>query len=432
MRLRTTTVLLLITFAVCGVHAQDSWSAHTRAGEYAFARGDLERAEAEFQAALEIAQQLPAGDRRLETSLENLARLSEHESDFDRAQSLYQLQLAAEEMRVGEEDPVLLDTLLAVARAAQPSGDVPTVQESLTRYTQIAETTGKADPGRWWRALAILARTETIQEHHESALRWQRRAVEVLDDDRGATETERADAIETLARMELVAGEGRRAEMLLVKVAQLRTAEDEADATADTMASGAAVAFGAGEPVTAERLAMRALNAAPNAEAELMARRVLADISWVRVGRGTDDLAVLLAAATEDEELVRARDRLRSLNVLENGENRETLTRLVQVEALRGHPGEAARWQQQVLALALADGNALAARQDLVTLLAAAGELDEALAENAAILADLEAQHGAADPRLLPVLEQRLELLIRAGHKKEAKKVRKRVKKLAR
>ena len=133
MRLRTTTVLLLITFAVCGVHAQDSWSAHTRAGEYAFARGDLERAEAEFQAALEIAQQLPAGDRRLETSLENLARLSEHESDFDRAQSLYQLQLAAEEMRVGEEDPVLLDTLLAVISENSSRFDVWCVAHRILR-----------------------------------------------------------------------------------------------------------------------------------------------------------------------------------------------------------------------------------------------------------------------------------------------------------
>jgi len=429
---RATAFLVLALMITSAAAAQGDWATHTRTGEYAFAQGDIERAEAEFQAALEIVQQLPAGDRRLETSLENLARLSEHESDFNRAQALYQLQLAAQEMRLGEEDPDLLDTLLAVARTAQPSGDVPTVQESLTRYAQIAETTGKADPGRWWHALVMLARTETIQEHHDNALRWQRRAVEVLEDDRGATETERADAIETLASMELVAGEGQRAEMLLVRVAALRTSEDEADATADTMARGAAAAFGAGEPVTAERLAMRALNATPNAEAELMARRVLADISWIRVGRGTDDLAILLAAAGDDEELVRARDRLRSLTVFENGENRETLVRLVQVETLRGYPGEAAKWQRQVLDLSLADGSDLAARRDLVTLLAAAGELEEALAENAAILADLEAQHGATDPQLLPVLEQRLELLTRAGNKKEAKKVRKRIKKLAR
>ena len=67
-----------------------------------------------------------------------------------------------------------------------------------------------------------------------------------------------------------------------------------------------------------------------------------------------------------------------------------------------------------------------------MTLLAAAGDYDEALAVNAAVLAEMEAQYGADDPRLLPVLEQRLEVLTSAGQKKQAKKIRKRIKKLAR
>ena len=69
--------LVLVVGITAG--AQGSWSAHTSTGEYAFARGDIDRAESEFRAALEIAQGLPAGDRRLETSLENLARLYEHQ-----------------------------------------------------------------------------------------------------------------------------------------------------------------------------------------------------------------------------------------------------------------------------------------------------------------------------------------------------------------
>ena len=99
--------------------AQDSWTAHTNVGEYAFARGDLERAESEFRAALEIAQRLPAGDRRLETSLQNLARLYEHESDFDRAQPLYQLLLAAKEHRLGTEHPDLLNVAEKKPQTAQ-------------------------------------------------------------------------------------------------------------------------------------------------------------------------------------------------------------------------------------------------------------------------------------------------------------------------
>jgi len=237
--------------------------------------------------------------------------------------------------------------------------------------------------------------------------------------------------------MELSAGEGRRAEMALVQLATLRQEEDEADAMARTMAEGSAAAFAAGEFETAERLAMRTLNADPEAETELTARTVLADVSWARVNRGTDDLTVLLAAAGDDEELHRADNRLRALAVLEDDRNPKTLQRQVQVEALRGQPAEAARRQRELLVIideedGPASAAALAARSDLVTLLAAAGEYDEALTENAAVLAAMEAQYGADDPRLLPVLEQQRDVLTAAGQRKQAKKVGKRMKKLAR
>ncbi len=429
---RTSALLVLALLAAATAAAQEDWGSHTRTGEYAFARGDFARAEAEFQAALEIAQKLPPGDSKLEVSLDNLARFYEHRSDFDRALPLYQLELAAAEMRVGENDPALLTTLLAVARTAQPVGDVPTVEKSLTMYAQIAEASGAADPDPWWAALAMLARMEIIQEHPGEALRWQRRAVEVLNDATRPTDAERADAKETLAHMELAAGEDEAAEALLVEVAALRTAEDGTDATGATMAAGAAVAYGAGEMETAERLASLALDDSPDADAELEARRVLADVSWARVGRGTDDLDVLLAAASDDEELERAAQRLSALEALQNGQNRETLIRLVYVEVLRGRPAEAAQWQRRMLGLPLSEADASVARRNLVLLLAAAGELDQALAENADILAALEEHHGPDDLRLVPVLEQRADLLTRAGDKKEAKQVRKRLKKLTR
>ena len=50
--IRTTIIACLIAVPPVA-QAQSSWSTHTRAAEYAFARGDLERAEKEFQAALE-------------------------------------------------------------------------------------------------------------------------------------------------------------------------------------------------------------------------------------------------------------------------------------------------------------------------------------------------------------------------------------------
>jgi tetratricopeptide (TPR) repeat protein len=437
MRNRTVATFIFILVTAVAVGAQSSWSTHTRAGEYAFAQGNQEYAEREFQAALQIAQAYPPGDLRLETSLENLGRLYEHDSDLDRAQPLYQLMLAVQESRLGLKDPGLLGTLYAVARVSQPMGDLPTAKDSLERYAEIAETSGMADPRQHWQVLSMLARLEIVTDDNDTALQWQRLSVETMTEDPSATEDERAAQLESLVQMELTAGEGRRAEMALVQLATVRQEEDEADAMARTMAEGSAAAFAAGEFETAERLAMRTLNADPEAEAELTARTVLADVSWAHVNRGTDDLTVLLAAAGDDEELHRADNRLRALAVLEDDRNPKTLQRQVQVEALRGQPAEAARRQRELLVIideedGPASAAALAARSDLVTLLAAAGEYDEALTENAAVLAAREAKYGADDPHLLPVLEQQRDVLTAAGQKKQAKKVGKRMKKLAR
>jgi tetratricopeptide (TPR) repeat protein len=424
MRPRIAVALIIATLVAAAAGAQGSWSAHTSAGEYAFARGDFGRAESEFRAALEIAQGFPAGDRRLETSLENIARLYEHESDFDTAQPMYQLLLAAKEARLGREHPDLLSTLYAVARVSQPTGDLPTVVDTLQRYAEIADASGKADPRRHWQALQMLARMQTVQEKPDQALDWQRRAAEVIAGDTAATIEERAGVLESLAEMELVAGNGPKAERVYVEVAELRKEEDEADAFPRSMAMGAETALAAAEFDTAERLAMRAVHAYPDAAAELQAREVLAELSWIKVNRGTDDMVILLAAAGDTEDLVRARDRLQSLNAIEAGTNQTTLARLAQVEALRGQPASAADWQRQLLdAVANNPEAAAAARRNLVTLLAAAGRFDEALAENAVVLADLEARFGPSDKRLMPVLGQRLELYESAGNKKQAKKI---------
>ncbi len=437
MRNRTVATFIFILVTAVAAGAQSSWSTHTRAGEYAFAQGNYEHAEGEFQAALQIAQAFPPGDLRLETSLENLGRLYEHDSDLDKAQPLYQLMLAVQESRLGLKDPGLLGTLYAVARVSQPMGDLPTTKDSLERYAEIAQTSGMADPRQHWQVLSMLARLEIVTDDTDAALQWQRLSVETMTEDPSATDDERAAQLESLVQMELTAGEGRRAEMALVQLATVRQEEDEADAMARTMAEGSAAALAAGELETAERLAMRTLNADPETEAERTARTVLADISWARVNRGTDDFAILLAAAGDDEEIHRARDRLRSLDVFENGESRETLRRLAQAEALRGQPGEAARWQRELLVIideedGPASAAALAARSALVTLLAAAGKYDEALVENAAVLAAMEAQYGTDDPHLLPVLEQRRDVFTAAGQKKQAKKVGKRMKKMSR
>jgi hypothetical protein len=434
MKLRSTVVLIIAVLAAFAATAQSTWSEHTRVGEYAFARGDAARAEAEFQAALDIAQGFPAGDRRLETSLENLARLCEHQSEFDRAQPLYQLLLAAREHRVGAEDPALLDALYAVARVSQPQGDLPTVVESLERYAAIAEASGEADPRKHWQVLQMLARMQTIQEKPGSALEWQREAQAVIAEDPSATAEERIIVLESLAEMELVAGNGPAAEEIYLELAELAEEKNgETGAVPQALARGAETALAAGELETAERLATRALESSPDADAELQARTALAEVSWIGVNRGTEDMANLLAAAGDSQDLATARDRLQSLEALDAGTDPKTVSRLAQVEALRGQPAPAAEWQRRYLESLPGGSQAEAgARVNLATLLGAAGQWNEALEENALLLADFETRYGPSDKRLLPVLGQRLELLEGAGQKKEAKKVRKRMKKLSR
>ena len=312
-------------------------------------------------------------------------------------------------------------------------GDLPTVESSLEQFAAIAAASGEADPRQHWQVLQMLARMQTIQERPDQAVEWQRRAAEAISDDRGATSEERIELLVSLAEMELLAENGTAAERIYGQVAELRSAGDEADALSDTMAQGAEAALAAAQFETAERLAMRAVNADPDAAAELQARKVLAELSWIKVNRGSNDMETLLAAASDDEELVRARDRLRALALLEGADKRTTLSRLAQVEALRGQPASAADWQLQLLEFVADDTEAAAAaRRDLVTLLAAAGRYEEALAQNAVVLAELEAQYGPSDQRLVAILSQRQELCEAAGDKKQAKQIKKQIKKMAR
>jgi hypothetical protein len=232
--------------------------------------------------------------------------------------------------------------------------------------------------------------------------------------------------------MELVAGNGSEAEMVYLEIAELGAEDGDAGAFPRTVARGAETALDAGELETAERLAARALETSPDAGAELQARKALAEVSWIRVNRGTEDMVNLLAAAGDNQDLTTARDRLLSLEALEARADPSTFSRLAQVEALRGQPASAAHWQRRYLeTLTTGSGAEAGARVNLATLLGAAGQWDEALEENALLLADFEAEYGPSDQRLMPVLGQRLKLLEGAGMKKESKKVRKRLKKLS-
>lgn len=439
--MRLLRLLVLAILAAIPALAQSTWESHTRTGEYAFAVGETERAEEEFRAALTIAQKLPPPDQRLETSLGNLARFYENQGRFTEALPMYQLQVAAAEYRLAEDDPELLTPLIGLARVAMQVGDVPVAEEALQRYRAVAVASDAADPNQTWVALAMLARTCTLQERDGDALEFQREAVAVLADAHGPTELERAIALETLAQMELLHGSAEAAEALLIRSAELRAADDEGGSIAAMLTAAADTAFGAGELDVAERLGAAALRAAEDENLDpLPVKIVLTDIAWMRVRRGSDNLGDLYLGASPGPSLDDAYNRLMEIHGAMNLDAepaviRENLSRLAQVAALRGEAEDSAHWQRLFISFeretAGADSTeAMAAQENLIGLLMAAGILDQALTANAWLITAQERAWGENSPRLVPVLERQLDLLTRAGLKKQAKAVKKRLKKL--
>ncbi len=435
--------VILVMLTAAGSVAQTTWESRTRTGEYAFAIGDTERAEREFKAALAIAQKLPPPDPRLETSLGNLARLYEHVDRLAEALPMYQLQIAAIEARLGSDSPALLEPLLGLGRVAIQTGDVPTADEALERYRTLAETTGAADPERRWIALAMLARTHTLEDRPERALEIQREAVSALDDARGPTDLERATALESLAQMELADGDADAAESLLVRAVELRAGDDEGGSIAAMLTAAAETAFGAGRLDVADRLADRAEATVVDEGGDpTPVDRIQADIAWMRVRRGTDSLGDLYLGASPGPELDRAYNRLLTVHG-EVGPDTDpavigdNLSRLAQVAALRGEVEDSAHWQRMVVDLASEQAGAdspqvMAAQNNLIDLFTASDRIDNAVTANAWLIAAQERAWGPDNQRLAPALERQVELLTEAGLKRDAKKVRKRLKKLRR
>jgi tetratricopeptide (TPR) repeat protein len=444
MTVRLACIAVLIGSFTATSLALDPWEYRTNAGEYAYATGDLVRAEAEFRAALELAQGFPPGDRRLERSLENLAGLYENQRRLDEAQPLYQLLLAAQETRVGHDSPELLDTHLKVARVSLSAGDSPAAGASLERYLEIADSSGAAAPAQHWLVLSMLARMRTLEQRPEEALELQRRAVEVLADDGSATGLERAHELESLAQMELLHGFPERAEELLTHALELR-AEDGGSPPTETYAAAATTALGAGEFDLAERLAERAVEAAGDPP-PLDALEVLAEVSWHGVGAGGSP-ADILGAGGDSEKLRIAAIRLEALAAHPSlsaagaqPERSQTYARLATVAALRGDADSAASWKrrqlEEVESLGALPGGgsrgALEIRLELVPLLQAAGRLDEAVTENGLLIEALEATYGTDDAKLSLPLQRQVDLLTDLGRKKEAKALKKRLRQFER
>jgi tetratricopeptide (TPR) repeat protein len=425
-----------ITLCSLSLCAQTGWEYHTRAGEWAFAENDYGKAEQSFRTALKTAQSFSAGDPRIERSYFNLARLLEHQTRLDEAQPYFVLLLAAQEYRVGKSHPDLLETLAGLGRVALGAGDIPVADANLRRYVTIAEATGEADPTQERGVLSLLVRMATLAEKHDEALFFQRRITELASKDKMLLPSEQADLIDKQLEMELLFGTTDKVMPLIGRAARLRSQEG-GTSEAMTWAHSAAAALGAAEPELAEKAALRALELEPDDEARLVALTALGDASWLRVRRSHQGMDELVAIAADGESLQEADERITLLlKALEAAdlERAEATARLAQIKTMRGLFAEAVKLQEKTVALRQPAGGKqlVTALEDLSVLQQAAGTLDRAASTNRQLIGLIESTEGADAASLVPVLERQLEVLTQSKQKKEARAIKKWLRKLQR
>jgi tetratricopeptide (TPR) repeat protein len=445
-RCGSTFVLSLVLASGVG-WAQDRWQSHIRTGEYAFASGDLERAGQEFEKALQAAQTAGGDTRRLESSLDNLGRLAEHRSRFAEARDHYQRLVDVRSARLGADSPELLGPLQALSRGQAHLGEHGAAEASMVRFLAIAEASGRADPDQESEVLERLSRIFVARSETDKALPLQRRLLGLARAHRADDPLYLAACIEGVAQLELMHGSAADAEQLAMEAADLRSAADDSVGAVQGLGLAATTAVAFAEPELGERLAGRALDLAGEAGLSgadsLPAHRALAEAAWLTVRRGSDRLADLLAVGGEAADLALAEERLLELQELEAAHDDPDpavaagiLGRLARVKAMQGQVSEAVEWLRRALEASAAQGvvdeQGLADLQDLVDLEVAAGQPERAAASNARLIQALQAVNGAEHASLLDPLERQVELLRELGRKREAKDLRRRLKRLQR
>jgi len=443
---RILVMLMMVMLSTPIFLAAESWGEHIRAGEIAFAYGRFEIAEKEFKAALKMAQTFGEDDSRLEESLRDLARLYEHQDNFDRAEPLYQLLLAAQEHRLGTHSPELLDSLAALARTAIPSGDHPVALESLQRYLEIAGGLKEIPNEDQYRAiLSTLARMEAINKDGENAIRHQREATRLTVENPGLEDSEKVAALENLARMEFKYGESSKGGAAILKEVEILEDSEDPSAASSVLLSGAQTALDAGAWDTAAGLAASAMDMELSDGEELKATRIRAQALWKKVRISASEISALAAAGEESPERRSAAEALQKLRAMEAEQldphdpaSISTIRSLVRVSLLRGRLDDALGYQQDLVGLqreisgpaSAATISALKERLEILRL--DPKGLNEAVGAGRELIAAEEQGWGEKDSRLLPTLKSQYNLLVEAHERREARKLKKRIRKLER
>lgn len=98
------------------------WQTYSEAGRKAYSKKDYEEAESMYRGAVEQAQKFSPGDRRLGTSLTNLAATLREAGKYQESQAVFLKAIAEKERWLGPSDPSLAGTLKHYANLLRKMG----------------------------------------------------------------------------------------------------------------------------------------------------------------------------------------------------------------------------------------------------------------------------------------------------------------------
>ncbi len=434
-------VVMVAALGAAGVAWAADWDELTRRGEWLFASGELEKAEAAFAKALAAAE---AGGRarQIERSLDNLARLLQHRQRFAEARPLLERLVELERNRLGAGDPGLVATLNALGNSARAMGDRVAAVDAFRRSVEISASHPDAiAPDRRRFALAGLAASLAGGDAPAEAIPVYRDLLAEQVEAFGSEDPEALATLESLANLEMRHGSGEKAEQLFWTLFERQRAASGPEAASLALAGNARSMLGSGFADAAAKMARTALETFPGGGL-LDALATLAGASWLEVRIAAPSVDVVLDAATgpspELSEALARHSRLAAAQRDQLGPTHpklaETLTRIAMLQARSGNVQATVEAQRQLVDVyrAAGSGQIVEALGVLAELEQRAGDLEAALASNTEHIERVEKRFGERAAELLAPLERQVELLKDLGRKRDARPYAKQLRKVQR
>jgi len=253
-----------IVFAIASgaVAGEAEWSAHTKAAMAAYARGDQLDAARSFAAALNEAQGFAESDRRLASTISNLALLYANQGRHADAEALYARAVTLDEKALGPGHPDLAVTLNNIAGLYRAQGRYAEAEPLYRRSLAIMEKALGPNHTQTGTTLNNLAELYRAQGRNAEAEPLYRRAYAIREKAHGPNHPDVATTLGQLAELYRAEGLYAQAEPLSRRALQI---EEQV--------------FGPGHPDVATALARQGdLDRAMGkpADAEALYRRALA------------------------------------------------------------------------------------------------------------------------------------------------------------